>query len=43
MSAIVSELILKTGAFSAGIKSAEKGLNTLKGGVMSMKIGRAHV
>jgi hypothetical protein len=37
MSAIVSELILKTGAFSAGIKSAEKGLNTLKGGVMSMK------
>jgi hypothetical protein len=37
MSPIVSELILKTGAFSAGIKSAERGLQSLKSGVMSIK------
>jgi len=37
MSAIVSELILKTGAFNAGIKNAEKGLQSLKGGVMGLK------
>ena len=29
MSAIVSELILKTGAFNAGIKNAEKWLQSL--------------
>ena len=37
MSAIVSELVLKTGAFNAGIKNAEKGLQSLKGGVMGFK------
>ncbi|XHR30915.1 MAG: hypothetical protein ACFUZC_10190 [Chthoniobacteraceae bacterium] len=37
MSNIVSDLILRTGAFNAGIKNAEKGLQSLKGGVMGMK------
>ncbi|XHR27606.1 MAG: hypothetical protein ACFUZC_16900 [Chthoniobacteraceae bacterium] len=37
MSSIVSDLILRTGAFNAGIKSAEKGLQSLKGSVMNVK------
>ncbi len=37
MSSIVSDLVLRTGAFNAGIKNAEKGLQSLKGGVMGIK------
>ena len=37
MSNVTSSLVLNTSAFSAGIKSAEKGLQTLKGGVMGVK------
>jgi hypothetical protein len=37
MSNIVSDLVLRTGAFNAGIKNAEKGLQSFKGGVMGIK------
>ena len=37
MSNIISELILKTGGFNAGMKNAEKGLQSMKGTVSGLK------
>lgn len=37
MSNIISELVLKTGGFNAGMKNAEKGLQSMKGTITGLK------